>query len=301
MQRNSPLGPACVVATNVIVWLHRMSLPRMIFSARFHASLAGMLIWVAAACIACAGEGAALLARAHSHNDYEHPRPLLDALDQGFCSVEADIWLQGGELLVAHNRSQLATNRSLESLYLEPLRQRVRQNGGRVFKGGPEFSLLIDLKTDWKTTYPALRGVLTNYADILTTFEDGERKPGAVLVVLSGSRSKEMFGNEPVRFAAYDGELTDLESDPPATLVPWVSANWKANFKWRGTGPIPPDEKKRLDDIVDRAHRQGRKVRFWGAPDVPEFWRAMLAARVDLINTDKLEELRSFLAGGSTE
>ena len=31
------------------------------------------------------------LARAHAHNDYEHPRPLRDALDHGFTSVEADV------------------------------------------------------------------------------------------------------------------------------------------------------------------------------------------------------------------
>src|SRR5262249_1980163 len=31
------------------------------------------------------------LIHAHAHNDYEHTRPLFDALDQGFCSVEADI------------------------------------------------------------------------------------------------------------------------------------------------------------------------------------------------------------------
>src|SRR5262245_58578952 len=36
------------------------------------------------------------LRQAHAHNDYEHPRPLFDALDQGFCSVEADIYLVDG-------------------------------------------------------------------------------------------------------------------------------------------------------------------------------------------------------------
>jgi hypothetical protein len=35
----------------------------------------------------------------------EHTRPLLDALDQGFCSVEADIWLSKEGLLVAHTPS----------------------------------------------------------------------------------------------------------------------------------------------------------------------------------------------------
>jgi hypothetical protein len=36
------------------------------------------------------------LERAHAHNDYEHERPLFDALDHNFKSVEADIWLVNG-------------------------------------------------------------------------------------------------------------------------------------------------------------------------------------------------------------
>ena len=43
------------------------------------------------------------LANAHSHNDYEHDRPLLDALDHGFTSIEADIFLFEGQLLVTHD------------------------------------------------------------------------------------------------------------------------------------------------------------------------------------------------------
>src|SRR6266571_3355435 len=39
------------------------------------------------------------LIHAHAHNDYEHARPLFDALDRGFCSVEADIYLVDGQLL----------------------------------------------------------------------------------------------------------------------------------------------------------------------------------------------------------
>ena len=43
------------------------------------------------------------LPQAHAHNDYEHDRPLRDALDPGFTSVEADVWLVDGKLLVAHD------------------------------------------------------------------------------------------------------------------------------------------------------------------------------------------------------
>ena len=83
------------------------------------------------------------LVRAHAHNDYEHTRPLLDALDHGFASVEADIHLVDGQLLVAHDRKSVKPERTLEALYLDPLRERVRKNGGRVYRGGPTITLQI--------------------------------------------------------------------------------------------------------------------------------------------------------------
>lgn len=76
------------------------------------------------------------LPNAHAHNDYEHARPLLDALDHGFCSVEADIYLVDGALLVAHDRKDVKPERMLQSLYLDPLRERVKTNNGRVYPNG---------------------------------------------------------------------------------------------------------------------------------------------------------------------
>src|SRR5262245_19946282 len=100
------------------------------------------------------------LPQAHAHNDYEHTRPLLDTLDHGFCSVEADIWVTPKGLLVAHDRKDLKPDRTLEKLYLDPLSERVKVNGGRVYRDGPPFYLLIDVKTDADSTYEALDNVL---------------------------------------------------------------------------------------------------------------------------------------------
>jgi hypothetical protein len=237
------------------------------------------------------------LIHAHAHNDYEHARPLLDALDHGFCSVEADIWLVDDKLLVAHDRDKVKPERTLQALYLDPLRERVKKNGGRVFPNGPEFTLLIDLKSNWQTTYPVLRAVLTKYEDMLTTFHDGEKKTNAVMVVVSGSRDRKMFAGETVRYAAFDGELSDLEANPSSNFAPWISASWGSRFRWRGDGAIPDAELQQLQTIVRRAHEQGRRVRFWGAPDNRGFWQMLRAAHVDLINTDNLAGLQQFLSG----
>jgi len=234
------------------------------------------------------------LLRAHAHNDYEHKRPLFDALDQGFCSVEADIYLMDGKLLVAHNRSQTQPDRTLQSLYLDPLRERVKQNGGRVYRGGPECTLLIDLKTDWKTLYPALVEVLKQYPDLFSTFEGDIKHTNALTAIITGNRSKEMFAGETVRYAAYDGGLADLDGAESANLIPWISHDWGSTFHWGGRGAFPDAEKETLQSILDKAHGKGRKVRFWGAPDVPAFWKEMLKDGVDIINTDDLAGFRKF-------
>src|SRR5205807_5564118 len=101
----------------------------------------------------CFGAEPAPLIHTHAHNDYEHKRPLFDALDNGFCSVEADVFLVDGELLVAHTRKEVKPERTLEKLYLDPLRKRIKANGGKVYPGGPTIFLLIDVKTEAKPTY----------------------------------------------------------------------------------------------------------------------------------------------------
>ncbi len=255
-----------------------------------------LLIAVSMPTLATAAEMPRPTPRAHAHNDYEHMRPLLDALDQGFCSVEADIFLRNGQLLVAHSAFELKPERTLEKLYLAPLAERVKQNGGRVFKDGPTFTLLIDLKSAGDPTYRALDALLAKYAGILSTTRDGKFTPQAIQVVISGDRPKELIEKQSLRFAGIDGRLTDLDSNAPSHLLPMISDNWTIHFTWRGRGDFPPAEREKLHTIVAKAHERGRVVRFWATPEEPALWRELHDAGVDLINTDRLKELREFLA-----
>ena len=242
------------------------------------------------------------LVHAHAHNDYEHARPLLDALDSGFCSVEADIHLIDGKFLVAHNRLLVRPDRTLQSLYLDPLRERARAHGGRVYPGGPTMVLLVDFKTNGDTLWPALKDLLKTYADILTTWQDGKRQERAVTVILTGGYPRATFAREgaqrdAIRYAAGDGLLEEMTAQllPSAEVVPWVSGEWKKVFAWKGVGPIPPEEKKRMKELADQAHQQGRTLRFWGAPDNPATWAELQLAGVDWINSDDLKGLQAYL------
>ena len=236
------------------------------------------------------------LIHAHAHNDYEHKRPLFDALDHGFASVEADIHLVDGQLLVAHDRDKVKPERTLQALYLDPLRARAQRFGGRIYPNGdPTFYLLIDTKTDADETWVVLRKVLNDYADLLTGFDGSKVTSRAVTVVLTGNRPRNQLPGEPIRQAGLDGQLPDLDDSNPNGIFLWMSEPWKPMFKWRGNGPIPADEKARLQEIVAKAHDRRMKVRFWDAPESPAFWRELRHDGVDLINADDLAGLEKFL------
>jgi hypothetical protein len=179
------------------------------------------------------------LPHAHAHNDYRHPRPLLDALDRGFCSVEADIFLVDGELLVGHDRGELRAGRTLQSLYLDPLRARVERNSGRVYPGGPPFMLLVDIKRDGSEVYAVLREVLASYRTMLCGVEDGLYRERAIQVVISGDCPRTDIVADAQRFCGIDGRLGDLDSTAPAHLMPLISDRWSTHFSWRGDGDFP--------------------------------------------------------------
>ena len=235
------------------------------------------------------------LAAAHAHNDYLHERPLLDALDHGFTSVEADIFLVQGKLLVAHDVTGLRPERTLAKLYLDPLRERIRSHDGWVFDKGRSLTLLVDIKSDAETTYAALHGVLAQYAEMLTTIADGVLETKAVTVIISGNRPIETISKQKRRYAGIDGRLSDLDSTQPADLLPLISDNWRNHFQWAGEGPLPAVERDKLNAIVTKAHARGRRVRFWATPDRVAVWKELHAVGVDLINTDDLAGLQKFL------
>jgi hypothetical protein len=242
------------------------------------------------------------LLRAHAHNDYEHERPLLDALDHGFTSVEADVWLVDGELLVAHDLVDVRPGRTLRSLYLDPLVRRVNANRGRSVFAGTDVPvhLLVDIKSSGVATYRAIHRELRRLRHHVTSHGDWGTNERPISVTISGNRPRRYMEAQEVRYAGYDGRSSDLRTDVQPDVVPLLSDSWARNFTWTGAGQIPPAERERLRDWAGWTDEQGIRLRLWATPDVagPEreaVWRELLDAGVEHVNTDDLAGLRDFL------
>ena len=249
--------------------------------------------------VAASSQLSGAIPRGHAHNDYRHERPLLDALEHGFASVEADIYLVDGQLLVAHDLRDVSPDRTLEKMYLAPLQARVTEHGGRVYPWLEPFVLLVDIKADSEATYAALKPMLEKYRGMLAGVDDGVVKPGPVMVILSGGYPLETVAADSSRLVAIDGRPSHLGQGYAVDLMPLISDSWHSHFKWTGSGSMPEDQRQALRELVGRVHDEGRIIRFWATPDRPELWAEETAAGVDLINADNLARLEEYLKGGN--
>jgi len=241
---------------------------------------------------------------AHAHNDYMHARPLFDALENGFRSIEADLFSMGDSLYVAHDRRDIRPGRTLRDLYLDPLMEYISNNEESIYDSASPLILLVDIKDDGLTTYQLLDRILSDYREILCVVSPKGYGRARVMVIVSGNRPIEYMMQQTERFAFVDGRMPDLTQAYAPHLMPLVSDRWTKYFSWMGKGEIPDKERSQLRTYVQDAHEKGQMIRFWATPDMPgkereALWRELLEAGVDLINTDDLAGLQMFLLTGN--
>lgn len=237
------------------------------------------------------------LDNAYAHNDYWHKRPLFDALEKGYTSIEVDIFKIRNEFVVAHMLPVFRPGKTLENLYLRPLKEYINAHGGYVYPGYRRpITLMIDIKFNGNGTYRALKGLLQKYRDILTEYNGGIVTEKQVTIVLSGSKPYHALRAEENRLAFIDEDLAGIIKNPePSSVCPIASCHYRSLLNWDGKNTMPEIQRLRLESFVIAAHRQGKKVRLWASPESANVWRQLLHCGVDLINTDRLADLQDFL------
>ena len=227
----------------------------------------------------------------HSHNDYAQKRPFWGAYEAGADSIEADVFLVDGDLLVAHSRKELKKENTLRRLYLEPLREVMRKNGGRARADGKPLQLLIDLKNG----KPALDRLLeiVEKEGYRTCF-DIVKNPAATRLTVTGDHSKITDFLAYPDYVFFDVPPTKKLADEQYKRVPLISHYARAYTKWR-SGEMAEADKEKIRVAVREAHAKGCKFRLWGYPDHPEAWRLAVELGLDYINTDRPAAAAAFL------
>lgn len=224
----------------------------------------------------------------HSHNDYEQPIPFWTAYYAKAGSIEVDIFLENGQLLVGHDKEDLRAERTIQTLYLDPIRQELKKHKGWLSSDkNYQLQLLIDIKSPTNPCLDTLITVLKTYPEII-----GSKQ---LRIVLSGNKPPVAdFGKYP-SFILYDGLPWEKYDASITDRVPLLSANLRKYTSWNGKGIIPSTERAALEKVIQETHQLGKKIRFWNAPDFINAWFELGKLGVDYMNTDHIPELAGFM------
>lgn len=227
---------------------------------------------------------------AHSHNDYWQPQPFFTAYYAGMQSIEADVFLQDGELMVAHDKHEITKERTLRNLYLDPVAKLYQQNGGHAFRdSSKKLQLLIDVKENYRALLPILIKQLESYGPIFNPVQN----PNAIKIIISGSRPRPEGFKEYPSWLLFDGEVDWTYDDSSLAQTALISAGISDYTDWNGKGL--PDNVEGMQRAIAKADSLGLPFRFYGTHDGPNSWLFLINQGVYWINTDQPKALEIFL------
>jgi hypothetical protein len=277
----------------------------------------------------------AKLVPVHSHNDYTRRIPLFEALASGCISVEADVHLKGGDLLIGHAAKDLRSSVNLRRMYLEPLQRMLEGRNARlsaedgawrgIFDSDTKQTLvlLIDQKSAGPETFAELHLQLQPLRDLdyLTYWNGTDKITRPLTIVASGKATfesitalpkdhRDIFLDAPLATLVSRGD--DFSTDPP-TLKYNISNSHYASTQYRNArtyrwadeyNPYPPTPQGRdlAGTQIEQAASRGLVTRYWGAPTSPpnmrdSVWRHLTGVNVGLLNIDDLGEVRDRARG----
>lgn len=226
--------------------------------------------------------------RIFAHNDYARPRPFHTAYELGVGYIEADVFLVDGKLLVGHERRDTETSKTLDALYLAPLAEQVKKNGGSVYSDPKSsLTLMVDLKTQGVPTLDVLVKKLGAYPALLSC-------RGLHFMISGNVPSPELWKNYPA-FITIDGRPGIPYTAHQLARVAMISTSFRDHSTWKGDGAIADSQLKKITLLIDDAHKKGKPFRFWATPDSRNAWKEQMRLNFDVILTDDVTALAEYL------
>lgn len=224
----------------------------------------------------------------HSHNDYEQKVPFWTAYNAGCVSIEVDLFLEGDQLMVAHEKRSIDPKRTLQSLYLDPISQGL--SVGLIDSIG--FHLMLDLKTSGVATLRRIVEVSEDYREMLYS----STNPKGLKFIISGNRPPvEEYTSYP-EWVFFDYQSQELHESLPWQKIAMVSLSFRGFSVWNGKGRMVEEERQKLVRFIEKVQSFQKPVRFWASPDGKTAWKAFATMGVDYINTDHPQEAANYLS-----
>jgi len=216
----------------------------------------------------------------HAHNDYEHEKPLFDALKYGFRSIEVDVHAWNNKLIVTHDSTEFTGLPNIMELYINPLDSLLKHD--LIDEAFLPLILMVDLKTNKEASLQLLDQLTKSRKDL---FLNSQTDKGSIQILISGDPQIDQLEKLENPYLFLDGRFNQKYPKEFQNQVSRISGKYLSLF-----GHVHGDERTKLiKAYLSQAHANNQKVRFWGTRDHPNTWNDLSKLNVDWIGTDDLK------------
>lgn len=212
-------------------------------------------------------------------------------------------------MLVGHTRGSLSADRTLRSLYIEPLHAILeRQNGANgsqaagwsgVFEAAPRVTLvlLLDFKTGGLAAWTAVQGELQplREAGWLTHWDQdaANRVLRPLTVVVTGDVGLDSVTGQEDHDVFYDAPLADLGDGNYTAANSYYASGSMNNIVGKVHWGMDDSQIDTLQKQVKQAKEKDLVSRYWGTPSWPitvrnAVWKDLVENGVGVLNVDEL-------------
>lgn len=234
----------------------------------------------------------------HSQNDYNQSAPFYKAWSQKANSLDVNVFLHKGKLIVGNDCSKLDENETFEQFYLIPIQQMFKINNGRLWKDSENsMQIFVKFQSDPEASICVLDSLINIYRNC---FDSRINKFAAEIVITGNKPDKESFCNINDIFS-FDGDIDILYDNNQLERIALFSDDFKKYSYWNGKGSLISADLEKINSTILKAHKSGKPIRFWNAPEGITAYYTFYNLGVDYFSTEHIEDCVSFFSDFSNK
>ena len=222
---------------------------------------------------------------------------LWESIGNGIFNYQADVMYIYGKLYVTPLMPDSAKHKlpTLTEAYLYPLYNQFKKNNGEIIPGySGDIFLILNFMAQPTQIYKQLAVEMRPFSDMLTYKIDGTEHQGKLLILIKDKSQLEKINNIKPSFLGLVGNLSDIDQNIDSNKMPLIEVDFSEITNWKGTGNIPFEDFTKIKVLVDKLHKQNKKISIGNCPSYKTVADLIQTSKADFMTTSEATRMSVF-------
>lgn len=231
-----------------------------------------------------------------SHN-FSNQSELWESIGNGIFNYQADVMYIYGKLYVTPLMPDSAKHKlpTLTEAYLYPLYNQFKKNNSEIIPGySGDIFLILNFTAQPTQIYKQLAIEMRPFSDMLKSKAEGAEHQGKLRILIKDKAQLEKINNIKPSFLGLVGNLSDVDKNTDSKQMPLIEVDFSELTAWKGTGNIPFEDFTKIKALVDKVHKQNKKISIANCPSYKTVAELIQTSKADFMTTPEATRVAGF-------